>query len=418
MTKKTLIAAAGLAVLAGCGDGSANKMVFRHAPVVRTSLVRTVDATGKVTPRNTANGVPVGAQVTGKVIKLLVDYNESVTNGQVIILIDPTSYRATYEAAEAQNQVDLRNVEVAEAEVAVSKSALEFNEATWNRKRTLEKGALPELEREKARSDFDSAKASLKRAEAKLASARSTAAVSRAFAAKAKADLDYCTIRSPVNGVVISRKIEEGSTVVSTYSTTPILTIAEDLKTVWIEATIPESEVGGIRVGQTVTFSVDAYQERFTGRVRQIRRDATSTNNVVTYPVIVEADNPGEKLFPGMTATVSIETGRAENAPVVSVAALRYVPEPNDRATGAQAPANGVLWFENAAGKLEPVPVKTGLSDDNFIVLEDADALVGRNAVAGKQSASAAAADTVENPFFPKQSSVGNKGSAPKPKGK
>ena len=345
MTRCAIAAAAlAAALVTGCSDGGAagsskNGPAFRFAPIVRTDIVRTVEATGKVTPRNTADGIPVGAQVNGKVIKMFVDYNSTVTNGQVVALIDPLVYEATYKSALAQLHVNEANVEVRRAAVESAKAALDLAEKTFARKQSLAERKLA------AQADFDSAESALARAKADLGSAEAAvksalASVEQSEAAvsKAKADLDYCTIRSPVNGVVIARKVDEGETVVSSMNAVPVLTIAEDLKTIWIEATVPEADVGDIKVGQEVTFTADAYRRRFKGKVRQIRLAATTTNNVVTYPIIIEADNPDEMLFPGMTATLSIETARAENAVVVSAAAFRFRPKDSDRAAGAAPP--------------------------------------------------------------------------------
>ena len=397
--------------VAGCMPGGSDRMVLRKAPIVRAELVRTVDATGKVTPRNTSSGVPVGAQVTGKIIKILVDYNSTVTNGQVVALVDPQVYRANYDAACAELEVAESNVMLREAEIRSAEAALSFAKKTYERNSKLvEKGHVAEIEFDQALEARDTKAAALACAKAALVSAKASVSRARAAAKQAKANLDYCSIRSPVNGVVIDRKVQEGETVVSTYNTTPIVTIAEDLKTVWIEATVPEADVGGIRVGQEVSFSADAYPRTFAGRVKQVRRASRSTNNVVTFPVIVEAENPGEMLFPGMTVTLSISTGRAENAVVVSVAALCFTPKPEDCVRAAPPDAASVVWLANGQGKLEPVAVKTGISDDSFIALENADALVGRIAAVGYHSQSAERDDALVNPFQPKPKKSGTAG--------
>ena len=425
MTRCEIAAAAlATALVAGCSDGTAagsskNGPAFRFAPIVRTDIVRTVEATGKVTPRNTADGIPVGAQVNGKVIKMFVDYNSTVTNGQVAALIDPLVYEATYKSALAQLHVNEANVEVRRAAVESAKAALDLAEKTFARKRSLAERKLA------AQADFDSAESALARAKADLGSAEAavksalaSAEQSEAAVSKAKADLDYCTIRSPVNGVVIARKVDEGETVVSSMNAVPVLTIAEDLKTIWIEATVPEADVGDIKVGQEVTFTADAYRRRFKGKVRQIRLAATTTNNVVTYPIIIEADNPGEMLFPGMTATLSIETARAENAIVVSAAAFRFRPKDSDRASG-EAPRGRKIWLVGPDGKLSARAVSEGVTDGSFTQILDADDLEGSKAVAGYETvrtAAASAAGDTRNPFMPKMPRRGTRGTAPEPK--
>jgi HlyD family secretion protein len=264
---------------------------------------------------------------------------------------------------------------------------------------------------------LERARAGLESAKASLASARASVEQSEASVSKAKADLDYCTIRSPVNGVVIARKVDEGETVVSSMNAVPVLTIAEDLKTIWIEATVPEADVGDIKVGQEVTFTADAYRRRFKGKVRQIRLAATTTNNVVTYPIIIEADNPGEMLFPGMTATLSIETARAENAVVVSAAAFRFRPKDSDRASG-EAPRGRKIWLVGPDGKLSARAVSEGVTDGSFTQILDADDLEGSQAVAGYETArtAAAASGDTRNPFMPKMPRRGTSGTAPEPK--
>ena len=285
--------------------------VYRFAPVTRSDVVRTVEATGTVTPRNSPNGIPVGAQVNGKIIKLFVDYNSAVTNGQVVALIDPQVYDATYRSSVAQLHVNQAKVKQIQAVLTLAEKTLARRQALRAREMCSE-------------ADLDDAIESRDSALAQLESARASVEQSEAAVSQARANLDYCTIRSPVNGVVIARKVEEGETVVSSMNAVPVLTIAEDLRTVWVEATVPEADVGNIKVGQTVTFTADAYRRKFTGRVRQIRMAATTTNNVVTYPIIIEAanDDPKAMLFPGMTANISVETARAEDVLAVSSAAL------------------------------------------------------------------------------------------------
>ena len=411
--------------LAGCdwfagGDASKNGDVpkFRYAEVTRADVVRTVEATGTVTPRNTSSGIPVGAQVNGKVLKLFADYNSTVTNGQIVALIDPLVYEATYRSAVAQLHVNQANVKVRKAAIKTCEAELALAEKTYARKKALaEKSMASVAELDGALESLEKAKAGLESAKASLMSAEASVEQSEASVKKSKADLDYCTIRSPVNGVVIARKVDEGETVVSSYNAVPVLTIAEDLKVVWIEATIPEADVGNVKIGQLVSFTADAYRRRFKGRVKQVRKAATTTNNVVTYPIIIEAENPGEMLFPGMTATLSIETARAENAVVVSAAALRFRPKDEDRP--ADVPRGRKLWFEGEDGRLEPVAVTEGVSDSAFTQIVGHDELEGRKAVIGYETPAtlAAAKDGTTNPFMPKFPQRNkNRGTAPEPK--
>lgn len=415
------VAAFAAAAVAGCGgfgDGSGDGAPkYRYAPITRADVVRTVEATGTITPRNTAKGIPVGAQVNGKVIKMFVDYNSTVTNGQIVALIDPLVYEATYKSAVAQLHVNQANVKVRRATIKTCEAELTLAEKTYARKKSLTDKAMASVaELDSAVEALEKARASLESAKAGLASAEASVEQSEASVSKARADLDYCTIRSPVNGVVIARKVEEGETVVSSYNAVPVLTIAEDLKIVWVEATVPEADVGNIKEGQEVTFTADAYRRRFRGRVKQVRKAATTTNNVVTYPVIIEADNPDEMLFPGMTATLSIETARAENAVVVSAAAFRFRPKEEDRAPG-ELPRGRKIWLEGEGGKLVPHVVAEGVSDVSFTQILEGEGLEGKQAVVGYETAATLAAkDGTTNPFKPKFPQRNkNKGTAPEP---
>ena len=396
---------------------------FRTAPVHRMDVVRTVSATGTVTPRNTASGIPVGAQVNGKLIKLYVDYNDVVTNGQVVALIDPLVYEATYKSAVARLHVDQASVQVSQCTVRQREAELTLAKKTFDRKKALvEKAMAPVADLDSATEAYEKAQASLESAKASLQSAKANVEASQAAVDQAQANLGYCTIRSPVNGIVIARKVEEGETVVSSMNAVPVLSIAEDLDVIWVEATVPEADVGNIRVGQSVTFTADAYRDRFTGRVKQIRRAATTTNNVVTFPVIIEAENPDQKLFPGMTATLSIETARAENVLAVAAAAFRFRPKEADyeRArAGGEIPRGRKLWFAKPDGALEYLRVEEGVSDDSFIEIKCADvaSLEGREAAVGYQVATMMhGPGGTQNPFMPKFPKRGTKGTAPEPK--
>ena len=425
------LGAAALCLAAGCGDklpiASGKKAPsFRSAPIVRMDIVRTVSATGSVTPRNSSSGIPVGAQVNGKLIKLYVDYNDTVTNGQVVAEIDPLVYEANYKSAVARLHVSQAGVLTSECALKQREAELVLAQKTFDRKKALsEKKMAPVADFDSAVEALDKAKAAVESAKAALVSAKAEVENSQASVDQAEANLSYCTIRSPVDGIVIDRKVEEGETVVSSMNAVPVLSIAEDLDTIWVAADVPEADIGGIRVGQEVTFTVDAYRTRFRGKVKQIRKASTTTNNVVTFPVIVEAENPDQKLFPGMTATLSIETARAENVIAVAAAAFRFRPKDEDlERVAGEVPRGRKLWVKPAAegAPLEYVMVSEGVTDDSFteLVCDDAASYEGREAVVGYQTANMAAADKdATNPFmpkFPKRNQ--NKGTAPEPKKK
>ena len=348
-----------------------------------------------------------------------------MTNGQIVALIDPLVYEANYKSAVARLHVNHANVEVSEATLRSREAELALAEKTYNRKKSLvEKNLAPIAELDSAVEALEKAKASYDSASASLKSAKASVEQSEADVSQAEANLKYCTIVSPVDGVVIDRKVEEGETVVSSMNAVPVLTIAEDLSVVWVQATVPEADIGNITVGQTVTFTADAYRRKFTGKVIQIRRAATTTNNVVTFPVIIEAENPDEMLFPGMTATLSIETARAEDVIAVAAAAFRFRPKDEDLEGLGEIPRGKKIWIQGEGGKLEPILVKEGTSDDSFseIILAEgsADSLEGKSAIIGyetKTSAKESASSDSSSPFMPKPPKRNNnKGTAPEPK--
>lgn len=406
---RSIIAILVLASLVGCTK-EAKKVSYRTAPIVRTDIVSTVEATGTVTP---IKKVEVGAQVNGRVIKLFVDYNSVVTNGQIVALIDPLVYEANYKSAIAQLHVAEANVEVRKAALDSAKAELVLAEKTYTRKATLAEKSLASVsDLDAATEALDRAKAAVEQATANLKSAESSVEQARASSQKAEADLGYCTIKSPVDGVVITRSVDEGQTVVSSMNAVPLLKIAEDLKTIWVEANVPEADVGHIHEGQKVTFTADAYRDKFEGVVKQVRISATTTNNVVTYPIIVEAQNPGEKLFPGMTTTLAIETDRADDTLAVTSAAFRF--KPTDKTTEIKGKK---VWLMKD-GDIEAVSVETGVADSSFTQLLNAAALEGMEVAIGYQNAQAQkAAKETSNPFMPKPPQHNkNRGTAPAPK--
>lgn len=226
-----------------------------------------------------------------------------------------------------------------------------------------------------------------------------------------RANLGYTTIKSPVDGVIIQRNVDEGQTVVSSMNAQTIFTIATDLNRIQIQADIPESDIGGISAGQRVTFSVDAYNRIvFTGSVVQVRMSATSVQNVVTFPVIIEADNPNKRLFPGMTANLAVETGRAENVLRIPTAALRFTPpdmaQASDEDKGPKKREGGSgVWLLGPDNKPERMKVTQKLSDGTTVGVESEKDLSGRDVIVGIQTASSASTEKETNPFTPKMPS-------------
>ena len=407
--------------------GKEQAVSYRTLPIMRSSIVQEVTATGTVAP---IKKVEVATQVTGKVLELLADYNSHVRAGEKIATIDP----ATYEAALASSQARLKS---SLASLARTKVELNLAEKELLRQQKLaERKMNTEAELDSALAARDQLLAQIKSNEASIEEAE-------ASTRQAKANLNYCTINSPVTGVVISRSVDEGQTVVSNMNASALFTIATDLSKMQVEASIPEADIGQIKVGQTVNFTVDAYKDNFVGKVTQIRLAATTVSNVVTYPVIVEAENPGEKLFPGMTANLSIIVEEARNILTVPAAALRFKPA-DPSASAGKAPGGGmpsgappagfqrpagmaggfsggfpaggmgksaapagsgsVIWLLGEDGKPQKAEVKLGITDGVQQEIKEAESLEGKAVIIGIQKAvkqNTASAGS-SNPFTPK----------------
>lgn len=363
---------------------------YRTAPILKTDIFRTVEATGTVEP---IKEVEVGAQVNGRIVKLFVDYNAVVTNGQVVALIDPQVYEARYRS-------ELGDLHANEANVKKCEAQLVLAEKTLVRKKKL-------TEREMAPvADYDAALEARDTAIAALAAARASVERSEASVSQARANLDYCTIQSPVNGIVIDRSVDEGQTVVSSMNAVPLLKIATDLKRIQVEATVPEADIGMVKTGLKVTFTVDAYPGvTFTGSVTQVRMASTTTSSVVTYPVIIEAENPGGKLYPGMTANISVHIAEARGVLAVTSAAFRYrPPDAGPRPSGPRDPARAALYLMESNAPPRRVEVTTGLTDGTFTEIKAPLDIDRREAVLGVSAAPVPVrAQGASNPFMPKR---------------
>ncbi|CAG0998884.1 partial Macrolide export protein MacA, partial [Anaerolineae bacterium] len=285
------------------GQGSAIEANrYRTVPVERGDIVKTVSANGTLNPVVLAM---VGTQVSGVIIKLKADFNQRVEQGQVLAELDPALIKASLQ----QSLANLENY----------KAALALAELTERRTRAL-------IERKYAsQNELDQAVQAVQAAKAQLA-------VGEALVNKDRTNLGYTIIRSPVSGVVVSRNVDVGQTVAASFQTPTLFTIAQDLKEMQIYTTVAEADVGGIRVGQPVNFTVDAFPDRsFKGSVKQIRLNATSVQNVVTYNVVIDVDNPDGILLPGMTAFVGIVVEERHQALKLPLAALRFKPEEGKR---------------------------------------------------------------------------------------
>lgn len=313
--KRLLIALAVLVAVAGASWWAlrdvAPEQAYRTAQVDRGNVRVAIAATGSLKALST---VDIGSQVSGQVLEVRVDFNDRVERGQVIARLDP----ANFQARVTQTEADLAS---ARASLEEAMANLRNAEADYARKQELAERQLV------ARSEVDLALAQRDAARARVGSARAAIQQREAAVANARLDLDYTVIRSPVDGVVLLRQVEPGQTVAASFQTPVLFQIAEDLAQMQIELTVDESDVGQIREGQPVRFTVDAFRGRdFNGSVRQVRLSATNNQNVITYPVVVTVDNRDLSLLPGMTANAEIEVSSRENVLRVPNAALRFRP--------------------------------------------------------------------------------------------
>ncbi|MDY5308074.1 MAG: efflux RND transporter periplasmic adaptor subunit [Prevotella sp.] len=301
--KKTLVivavaAIAALAVWLLSGGKKEEKITFDTAAVAPANIMNSITATGTIEP---VTSVTVGTQVSGIVSKLFVDYNSVVKKGQVIAELDKTNLMSQLNTAKTQ--------------LATAQSQLNYQTANYKRYKTLfEKGLV-------AADDFDNAKLSYTQAKEQVVSAKEEVQ-------RAQTNLGYATITSPIDGVVLSKSVEEGQTVAASFSTPELFTIAQDLTNMQVVADVDEADIGDVKEGERVTFTVDAYpDDTFEGEVKQVRQEATTTNNVVTYEVVISAPNADLKLKPGLTANVTIYTAERKGVLSVPSKALRFTPQ-------------------------------------------------------------------------------------------
>lgn len=301
--KKTLVivavaAIAALAVWLLSGGKKEEKITFDTAAVAPANIMNSITATGTIEP---VTSVTVGTQVSGIVSKLFVDYNSVVKKGQVIAELDKTNLMSQLNTAKTQ--------------LATAQSQLNYQTGNYKRYKTLfEKGLV-------AADDFDNAKLSYTQAKEQVASAKEEVQ-------RAQTNLGYATITSPIDGVVLSKSVEEGQTVAASFSTPELFTIAQDLTNMQVVADVDEADIGDVKEGERVTFTVDAYpDDTFEGEVKQVRQEATTTNNVVTYEVVISAPNADLKLKPGLTANVTIYTAERKGVLSVPSKALRFTPQ-------------------------------------------------------------------------------------------
>src|SRR6266481_5408343 len=381
-------------VVRQCRDGGAEN--YQIAVVTRGPITQAVTATGTLNP---VVNVQVGSQVSGNIAKLFADFNSQVKAGQVVAQIDPALFQAI--------------VTQAEGDLANAQAALEL--AKVNAKRTQELFA----KKTSSQADVDQAMANLHQAEANVK-------IKQGALDKAKADLDHCTITSPIDGIVISRNVDVGQTVAASLQAPVIFTIANDLTKMQIDANVAEADVGGVAVDQDVDFTVDAFpSQTFHGKVVQVRNAPITVQNVVTYDTVIGVTNPDLKLKPGMTANVSIVIAHKDDVLELKNAALRFRP-PDAAAETAQQPSASSVNSTTTArstsspsgqrptgarerkpertvyvlsyGRPKPVQIKTGISDG--IATEVTEGLKeGDRVVTAELSSPSASSSPPANPF-------------------
>ncbi len=350
MKKRNLLIAAGVVAAGVCiwliaRPSKGPKVLLETAPISHITIRNSVTATGTVEP---VTQVEVGTQVSGIIDKLYADYNDQVKAGQLIAEMDKVTLQAELESAQAQ--------------LASSKTEYEYQTKNYARTKTLhEKQLVSDAEYDQAFYLYETARNAYEQSQAAMV--------------KVKRNLGYATITSPIDGVVISRAVEEGQTVAAGFETPTLFTIANDLTQMQVVADVDEADIGQVADGQRVQFSVDAYpDDTFEGTVLQVRLEATTESNVVTYEVVIDAPNPDLKLKPGLTANVTIFTLEKDDATAVPTKALRFVPNAEllgelgltiDQTEQQAAPGSRELWVKEGT-TLRPRRVYAGVASGDM----------------------------------------------------
>ena len=418
-----IIAVAGWWASRFFAKGTNSDAQFLTAAVRKGNLSATVSVTGTVEPRNV---VDVGAQVSGTIVKFgtdadghEVDYDSPVNKGTVLAIIDPANYAARVDSDKAALAEAQANVAVAKAKYQTYVAAYEDAAADWKRAQKLgDQGmALPVTQYDSYKSTYLQAKANLALGKASIVQAQMAVNVAKATLKNDEITLSYCTITSPVKGVVIDRDVDIGQTVASSFNTPSLFLLAENLKKIQVWASVNEADIGRIKKGQSVTFTVDALPGKvFHGVVSQVRLNATVVQNVVTYTVVIDTNNANGELLPYLTAQAEVLVAQEKNVLMVPNAALRWVPLQSQIAPGTapekhsstgsggstlltQTPT-GTLWI--ADGKfVRPLVVHTGLSNNYFTQIISKKIKPGIQVVIGDVSHSASHGSGAVNPFIP-----------------
>ena len=302
-----------VAIIAWSLSGSKEKETinFTTEPVSLGNIRNSITATGTVSPVDT---VAVGTQVSGIIDKIYVDFNTPVKKGQILAVLDTKNLSSQLNSAKA-------NLQSAKANLQSAKAAMAYQQANYNRYKTLYKKGLISA------NDYESARLNYQQAAEQVAMMRQNVVSAQENVKTAETNLGYATITSPIDGIIINKYVAEGQTVAATYNTPELFGVAKDLKNMQVTADVDEADIGDVKEGENVTFTVDAYpDDTFAGTVKQVRIGPSTSNNVVTYHVIISANNENLKLKPGLTANVTIYTQVKANVLCVPTKALRYTP--------------------------------------------------------------------------------------------
>jgi HlyD family secretion protein len=351
MNKKLLIGIAGAAIVAVGGvslvasnasAGTKGAYHFDTVTLEKGDVARIVSASGAVQP---LKKVDVGSEVSGKIVKMMVDFNSKVTKDQILAQIDPETFQNALDQARAGEMQSSASVSNAQAQIDRSKVALDVAKKDYDRQKALyAQQAIAQSAWEQADQRYQNAVLQLQSDQVSLKSSQAGLATAHARVEDARLKLDRTLIRSPIDGVIINRAVDVGQTVQSSMTVAKFFTVAEDLSKIQIEAAVVESDIGGINDGDEANFTVDAFPgERFRGTVTQVRVQGAEQANVVTYTVVVQAANPGGKLLPGMTANVEITADRASNVLRIPSEATRFQPpkEIAEKLNGGQRNGQG-----------------------------------------------------------------------------
>lgn len=332
--------------------------------VEKREIIETVEASGIINPVKT---VSIGSQVSGMIKAIYVDFNSQVKQGELLAQIDPALFQAQVDKARG-------DLSAAKANYVQTKSILTYDSANYKRYKELYK------KRYVSKSDLDLAEATYKADLAKLSSMNAEIAQTAAALQNNLTNLRYTRIISPVNGVIVSRAVDVGQTVAASFQTPTLFTVAQDLTKMQIEASVSEADIGKVKMGQNVDYSLDGYpNETFKGKVTQVRISPTTVSNVVTYTVIVSVDNDDGKLKPGMSANVSIITNKKENALCIDNAAMRFTPV--EITNGKKFKEQGI-WILRK-NKPARINIKTGITDSDFTEIISNEIQEGDDAIIG-----------------------------------